>query len=242
VANDYRHMLSRLGVRRAVLVQPSIYGNDNRLLLDTLAGDPACLRGVAVASDDVSSDELAHWHAAGVRGLRVNLVDRHDAGGPLPFAMLQTLAKRIAPMGWHLELLAHVDAYPQELMRLQELAVPVVFGHFGYPSIGRSVDDQGFQSLLRLLATGRAWVKLTGPYRLTRAPLPYAPCDVLMQALLAAAPERLVWGSDWPHVMLRGDMPNDADLADLISRWLPDAAQRRQVLVDSPAILYDFSD
>jgi 2-pyrone-4,6-dicarboxylate lactonase len=241
VSADYRHMLSQMGIERAVLVQPSVYGSDNRLLLDTLASDPGQLRGVAVAADDVSPQELAQWHAAGVRGLRVNLVDRHDAGGPLPLSMLRSLAQRIAPMGWHLELLAHVDAYPQELMKLQELAVPVVFGHMGYLTIGRSVDDPGFLSLLRLMATGRAWVKLTGPYRLTREPLPYAPCDELSQALLAAAPQRLVWGSDWPHVMLRGAMPNDAELVDLIGRWLPDAAQRQQVLVDNPAALYDFS-
>lgn len=233
-------MLSRTGLQRAVLVQPSIYGADNRLLLDTLALDPKRLRGVAVAHEGVTPEELAHWHKAGVRGLRVNLVDRHDAGGALPMAMLHALAERIAPMGWHLELLAHVDAYPQDLMALQTLAVPVVFGHLGYPTIGRNVADVGFQALLQLMARGRAWVKLTGPYRLTRAPLPYAPCDEWVSALLAAAPERLVWGSDWPHVMLKGAMPNDADLVDLIARWLPDPIQRHQVLVENPAVLYDF--
>ncbi len=240
VAKDYLHMLSRTGLQRAVLVQPSIYGADNRLLLDTLALDPKRLRGVAVAHEGVTPEELAHWHKAGVRGLRVNLVDRHDAGGALPMAMLHALAERIAPMGWHLELLAHVDAYPQDLMALQTLAVPVVFGHLGYPTIGRNVADVGFQALLQLMARGRAWVKLTGPYRLTREPLPYAPCDEWVSALLAAAPERLVWGSDWPHVMLKGAMPNDADLVDLIARWLPDPIQRHQVLVENPAVLYDF--
>ncbi len=242
LAKDYLHMLSRIGVQRAVLVQPSVYGTDNRLLLDTLAQDPSKLRGVAVASEDVSLEELTRWHKAGVRGLRVNLVDRHDAGGSLPVAMLQVLAQRIAPLGWHLELLAHVDAYPDHLMALRELAVPVVFGHLGYLTIGRGVNDAGFQALLELLATGRAWVKLTGPYRLTNEPLPYAPCDELVQALWAVAPERLVWGSDWPHVMLRGTMPNDADLADLIGRWLPEPTQRQKVLVDNPAVLYDFTD
>ena len=241
LAENYLHMLSRVGIQRAVLVQPSIYGTDNRLLLDTLAGDPNKLRGVAVASEDVSQEELVRWHEAGVRGLRVNLVDRHDAGGSLPLAMLQALAQRIAPMGWHLELLAHVDAYPDELMRLGDLGVPVVFGHLGYLSLDRRVDDAGFQALLQLLATGRAWVKLTGPYRLTREPLPYPSCDELVQALWAIAPDRLVWGSDWPHVMLRGAMPNDADLVDLLARWLPEPSQRQKVLVDNPAVLYDFN-
>ena len=153
----------------------------------------------------------------------------NDAGGALPMAMLHALAERIAPMGWHLELLAHVDAYPQELMGVADAwQYRWCFGHLGYPTIGRNVADAGFQALLQLMATGRAWVKLTGPYRLTREPLPYAPCDEWVNALLAAAPDRLVWGSDWPHVMLKGTMPNDADLVDLIGRWLPDPIQRHQ--------------
>jgi 2-pyrone-4,6-dicarboxylate lactonase len=239
-AADYRHMLATVGLQRAVLVQPSIYGSDNRLLLDTLASDPQRLRGVAVAADDTDAATLARWHAAGVRGLRVNLVDRHDRGGPLPMAMLHALAQRIAPLGWHLELLVHADEHAAELPALHALPVPVVFGHFGYLSIGCGVDNAGFQALLRLLQGGRAWVKLTGPYRLTRAPLPYAECDALAQALVAAAPQRLVWGSDWPHVMLRGRMPNDGELVELIARWLPDEALRRQVLVDNAAALYGF--
>lgn len=242
VIADYRHMLATVGLQRAVLVQPSIYGSDNRLLLDTLAGDPRRLRGVAVAGDDVDATALARWHALGVRGLRVNLVDRHDRGGPLPLTQLQALARRIAPLGWHLELLVHADEHAAELPALHDLAVPVVLGHFGYLNVGRGVDDPGFRTLLQLLEAGRTWVKLTGPYRLTRAPLPYAECDALAQALVAAAPQRLLWGSDWPHVMLRGVMPNDAELVDLIARWLPDEALRQRVLVDNPAVLYGFGD
>lgn len=240
VSQAYLHMLSCTGLQRAVLVQPSIYGTDNRLLLDTLASNTSQFRGVAVADVDVTPEELKCWHAAGIRGLRVNLVDRHDAGGGLPMPMLRALAQRIAPLGWHLELLAHVDTYPDELMALKALPVPVVFGHLGYLTVGRGVGDAGFQALLALMAAGNAWVKLTGPYRLTRDPLPYEVCDDLVRALLAAAPERLVWGSDWPHVMLKGDMPNDADLVDLIARWLPEPMQRQQILVENPALLYDF--
>jgi 2-pyrone-4,6-dicarboxylate lactonase len=196
---------------------------------------------VAVAGEDVDDPTLAQWHAAGVRGLRVNLVDRRDPGGPLPLPTLQALARRIAPLGWHLELLVHADEHAAELPALHDLAVPVVLGHFGYLNIGRGVDDPGFRALLELLQAGRTWVKLTGPYRLTRAALPYAECDALAQALVATAPQRLVWGSDWPHVMLRGEMPNDAELVELIGRWLPDEALRQQVLVDNPAVLYGFA-
>jgi 2-pyrone-4,6-dicarboxylate lactonase len=237
---DYARMRQVLGLQRAVLVQPSVYGTDNRLLLDALAQDPAHLRGVAVVAEDIPDGELQRLQAAGVRGLRVNLVDRRDAGGPLPIDMLRGLARRIAPLGWHLELLVHVDQHARELPLLAELGVPVVLGHFGYQAIGAGTTHAGFQALLRLLESGVLWVKLTGPYRLTREPLPYADCDALAAALRGTAPGRLLWGSDWPHVMLKGRMPNDAELVDLLERWLPDAGLREQVLVRNPQVLYGF--
>ena len=246
VASDYRRMLATVGIDRAVLVQPSVYGSDNRLLVDTLAGDPSHLRGVAVLGGDGSGSddaELAALHAAGVRGVRVNLVDRADrpgSGAGLPMALLKALAARVAPLGWHLELLVHADEHADGLPALGELPVPVVFGHFGYLAVGRGADHSGFLALLDLLGSGRAWVKLSGPYRLTLASLPYAACDELAAALRETAIDRLLWGSDWPHVMLRGAMPNDADLVDLLARWLPDPAQRQRVLVDNPQALYGF--
>jgi predicted TIM-barrel fold metal-dependent hydrolase len=118
--------------------------------------------------------------------------------------------------------------------------VEVVLGHLGYLTIGKNLDDAGFQALLRLMKSGRAWVKLTGPYRITAAPLPYADTVPFARALLEANPERVLWGTDWPHVMLKGRMPNDGDLADVIAEWIPDAAQREQVLARNPAKLYRF--
>lgn len=240
VAGAYRHMLAATGVARAVLVQASVYGDDNRLLVDTLRSDPERLRGIAVVGQDVDDAELARLHAAGVRGVRVNLVDRAQREPRLPMAMLTALTRRVAPLGWHLELLAHVDEHASELAVLQGLPVPVVFGHFGYPNPQRGADDPGFRALLALLRGGRTWVKLTGPYRLTRQAMPYAACDELAAALRETAIDRLLWGSDWPHVMLRGTMPNDAELVDLLARWLPGIAQRQQVLVDNPQALYGF--
>lgn len=239
-APTYRRLRETLGIQRAVLVQPSVYGTDNRLLLDALAQEPGTLRGVAVVAEDASDAMLAQLHTAGVRGLRVNLVDRHDAQGELPLDMLRRLATRIAGLGWHLELLMHVDQHAEELQALTALGVPVVLGHFGYQSIGLGPDHQGFAGLLRALASDRVWVKLTGPYRLTREGPPYAECLPYARLLREAAPHRLLWGTDWPHVMLKGAMPNDAEFVDLLETWLPDAALRQRVLVDNPARLYDF--
>ena len=239
VAADYQAMLTAIGVTRAVLVQPSIYGSDNRLLVDTLnTAGTAELRGVAVLAGDEDDAELARLHQAGVRGARVNLVDRAERDARLPLAALHALAARIAPLGWHLELLVHVDEAGADLQALAELPLPLVFGHLGYLSLGRGIDDPGFRALLALMRSGQAWVKLSGPYRLTREALPYPAVDDMAMALREAAPQRLVWGSDWPHVMLRGNMPNDAELVDLLARWLPDAALRLQVLVDNPQVLY----
>ncbi len=237
---QYGHMLAKLGVTRAVLVQPSVYGSDNTVLLAALRSAGASVRGVAVVDAHVGADELASMHAAGVRGVRVNIVDVRDKTAGLPLGLLRALAARIAPLGWHMEFLMHVDEFPQLDRDLADFPVDVVFGHLGYMRADKGVTAPGFQALLRLLATGRAWVKLTGPYRISGKALPHADVTPLAAALLQAAPGRIVWGSDWPHVMMKTAMPNDGELADLLQAWVPDAAIRHQVLVDNPARLYGF--
>ena len=134
----------------------------------------------------------------------------------------------------------HVDERPHLDHELANFPVDVVFGHLGYMKTEKSLATPAFQALLRLLQTGRAWVKLTGPYRLLSQGLPYADVTPFAHALLHQAAHQVPWGSDWPHVMLKGPMPNDADLADLLLQWVPDAALRQQVLVDNPARLYGF--
>jgi len=239
VLADYLRLTRALGLERVVFVQPSIYGTDNAALLDALRDCPLECRGVAVVDASVDEQTLAAWHAAGVRGVRLNIVDTQSPQPVLPERAIRGLAERIAPFGWHLELLAHVDDFASLDTVLTRLPVDVVFGHLGYLRRGATVASAGFRALLRLLDTGRCWVKLTGPYRLTDAPLPYAPVAAIAAALLAAAPERLVWGSDWPHVMLRGVMPNDGALLDLLFDWADGPAARR-ILVDNAATLYDF--
>lgn len=237
---DYRAMLAAIGAGRAVLVQPSVYGTDNTVLLGALREGGADFRGVAVVGDAPDESQLEALHAAGVRGVRVNVVDVREGKGSLPAARLRELAARIAPLGWHLELLAHVDAYPDLDRDLGDLPVDLVFGHLGYLRTDRGLADPGFRALLRLASRGRAWVKLTGPYRISSQPMPHGDVTAFAHALLAHAPDRIVWGSDWPHVMVKGAMPNDGDLADLLAQWVPDEALRRRVLVENPARLYGF--
>lgn len=236
----YRHLLDTLGAQRAVLVQPSVYGCDNTALLDALHVAGPNFRGVAVVDENVDAAQLERMHAAGVRGVRCNIVDIVADKGKLPLAMLQRLAQKIAHLGWHIELLMHADEFPDMDRAFADLPVEVVLGHLGYLRTEKGVDDPGFQALLALMRAGRAWVKLTGPYRISSEALPYPDTVPFADALLRAAPQRVVWGSDWPHVMMKGSMPNDGDLCDVLATWIPDAALREQVLVDNPAVLYGF--
>jgi predicted TIM-barrel fold metal-dependent hydrolase len=237
---QYRHMLGTLGVERAVLVQPSVYGMDNTAMLDALAADPVRLRAVAVVSPEIDFAQLEHMHALGVRGVRCNIVDVKEGKGRLPMEMLKALAAKVRPLGWHLEFLMHVDEFPDLDRLLDGFPVDVVFGHLGYMKTGLGLGAPGYQALLRLLKSGRAWVKLTGPYRISSGAMPYADVVPFAHALVEAAPDRIVWGSDWPHVTVKGAMPNDGDLCDLLSSWVPDERARHKVLVDNPAKLYGF--
>ena len=238
---DYRHMLTTLGAERAVLVQPSVYGTDNTVMLEAMQAAGPQFRGVAVVAEDISGQELKRMHDAGVRGVRVNIVDVKDRkAGTLPLEALRKLALKIAPFGWHLEFLMHVDEFPDLDRMLADFPVDTVYGHLGYMGTDKGIAAPGFQALLRMMQSGRAWVKLTGPYRISTQPLPHADTNAYAHALIKAAPQQVIWGTDWPHVMVKGAMPNDGDLCDLLADWVPDAATRKQVLVDNPARLYGF--
>lgn len=239
---DYLKMLATLGVERAVLVQPSVYGTDNTVMLEAMKAAGTRFRGVAVVAEDISGAELKKLDAAGVRGVRVNIVDVKDRKpGTLPMDMLKKLALRVAPLGWHMEFLMHADEFPDLDRAFAGFPVDIVLGHLGYMKTDKGLANAGFQALLNLIKAGHAWVKLTGPSRITTTGgLPYSDVVPYARALLDANPERVIWGTDWPHVIIKTPMPNDGDLADLLSGWIPDARLREQALVHNPARLYGF--
>jgi predicted TIM-barrel fold metal-dependent hydrolase len=230
----YVDLMSDARIAHAVLVQPSIYGTDNRAMLDALARFPACFRAVAVVGRDVEDATLDVMHRHGVRGVRANLLNR----GGISLADAIGLAPRLAARGWHLQLQIDVSAF-DSFDALVRLPVPLVVDHFGYMPPGKGADEPGFRRLIDLVACGRCYVKLSAAYRLTAwKDGGYEPVSALARALIAANPARLLWGSDWPHTDVRQDMPDDADLIDLMGTWLPDEALRRAVLVDNPRALY----
>jgi predicted TIM-barrel fold metal-dependent hydrolase len=230
-----------LGLGRAVIVQASVHGTDNRAVVDTVARDPKRLRGVCAVGEEVSEAELGRLNEAGVRGVRVNLVDR----GGMPFSSLDAvgeMGRRIADMGWHIEFLVHVHESEELVPLVRSLPVPVVVGHVGYVRTDAGIDHPGFREFVALLRDGLGWVKLTGPYRISvREAPPYDDVTPFARAVIEAAPDRVVWGSDWPHVIHHRRMPNDADLIDCLADWAPDEAIRRRILVDNPAKLYGFA-
>lgn len=234
---DYRALQRRLGTARNVVVQPSTYGTDNACLIEALAAFGPAARGVAVVDEAVGEAELAALHRAGVRGIRFNLVQAAATTAD----MLAPLGARVHALGWHIQLNITATLLPALALTLGRLACPVVFDHLAHlpPSAGPS--DPAFIALARLLENGRTWVKLSGAYLESRdGPPDYADTTPLAQSLVRLAPERMVWGSDWPHPTAKGEKPDDARLLDLLGAWVPDAAARRRVLVDNACTLYGF--
>ena len=229
-----------LGIDRAVLVQASVHGTDNSAILDAVALDPAHRCCVAAVSEDVSDAELERLAAGGAKGIRVNLVDK----GGMPFsslASLQAMGDRIAGLGWHIEFLVHAEKDAGFIELAAKLPVPSVVGHLGYAKSPARVEEPGYRRFLSLVEDGRCWVKLTGPYRVSAEDdPPYADVAPFAEALIATRPDRIVWGSDWPHVMQIKPMPNDGDLIDLVAAWAGDEATTRRILVENPAELYGF--
>lgn len=238
--DDYALLQHRLGTTRVVVVTPSTYGTDNSVMIDALARFGASGRGVAVASPSISDRELEQLHQNGVRGLRFNLA----RGAHSSVDDIEPLAARIADMGWHVQILMNPDALLQCKSLFGRISAPLVFDHFGRIGVESGTRHPAFNLIEALLNEGRAWVKLSGAYLLSKEGMPgYGDIRDLARAFINAAPDRVVWGSDWPHAvasMGERPMPDDARLLDLLLEWTDDEHTRKRILVDNPAILYGF--
>jgi predicted TIM-barrel fold metal-dependent hydrolase len=239
----YLAMLDAVGFDRGVLVQGSAHGRDNSAMLDALARQPDRLRGVAVADENVSSETLRRWNDLGVRGLRFNHFFRdgqlHYRGG-VPLAAAQTLAPVMAELGWHLQLWIDVKDLPETVAVLKAIGLPVVIDHMGRTDARAGARTDGFQSLLRAVGEGWCWAKLSGAHRISQDAPDYPDARPFHEALVAANPERLVWGGDWPHPRIEGEMPDVGRLFELFQEWTPDTVAQQRILVANPAKLYRF--
>ncbi|NUU04228.1 amidohydrolase family protein [Herbaspirillum robiniae] len=239
-AADYRLLQKKLGIARHVVVQPSTYGSDNRCLLDALQQFGPQARGIVVIDDDIGTDALKGMDALGVRGVRVNFLTP-QSWGVTTVERLQATVARIAPLGWHVQVLMSGEQIAQHESVLASLPIPLVIDHLGRIPQPAGIDHPGARAILRLLAAGNTWIKLSEPYADTLLGAPdYADTGKLARAYIEAAPDHVLWGSDWPHPTER-IKPDDALLFDLLSGWAPEVEVRKKILVSNPATLFGFN-
>lgn len=250
-ADDLRQHIKRLGLTRAVIVQPSFYGTDNRLLVDALSALGGAGRGVTVLDQAVTDAELSHLHAAGVRGVRINLESTGASTAKAVSQALSAWAGRLSGQGWHLQVYASLDAIASAASTLARLPIPVVLDHFAMIPAHASLDDARVRQVLDLVGSGRAYVKLSASYRISPDPDDAdqaARIARLAQAIVQQQPERALWASDWPHTNREpGKAPTEVSayrhvplerLQRELLAWFPDDATRRQVLSTNPQTLY----
>jgi 2-pyrone-4,6-dicarboxylate lactonase len=229
--------LGALGVERFVIVQPSFYGTDNRCMLDALDVAGARARGVAMVEDGVSHEELAAMHARGVRALRLDLFLRSSLPTAQLHRFIERSIERTRALGWHVQFYTPGWVVRDLIPFLPELEADFVIDHMGYMLESDGLTRADFDRLLRAVHDGRGWFKLSGPYRLAKDGN-YARLRPLAEAIVEAVPERVIWGSDWPHIPEGGR--DTGELLNLLADWIPDAGARRKILVDNPARLFGF--
>jgi D-galactarolactone isomerase len=238
---DYRLLQKRIGTTRVVVVTPRNYATDNRVTVDALAQLGANARGVAVVHPTVTDAELRSLNDAGVRGIRFSLGDPKTA--VVSIDMVEPLAKRMADLGWHIQFNVDGDQIVAHADLLARLPSPLVFDHMGHPTLPAGAEHESFAIMRRLIDKGRTWIKLSGAYSNSTIGPPYPDATKIAQAFVKAAPERMVWGSDWPHPgeQDKSPLPNDALLFDLLASWAPDEQTRNRILVTNPEALYSFA-
>ncbi|WP_050401589.1 amidohydrolase family protein [Bradyrhizobium embrapense] len=235
----YRSFQKRIGTSRVVVVTPSTYGVDNRATLDGVAQFGNSARAVVVVDLDISDAELTQMAAKGAVGIRVNFVTS-QSWGVTTAERLETMARKVHPLGWHVQVYMTGDQIADLQSILSRLPTPVVIDHIARLPPAQGVNHRAYKAVRKLLDGGRTWMKLSGAYLNTASGPPnYADATEVAKAFAKAAPERMVWGSDWPH---RGEkhMPDDAGLFDLLAQWTPDETARKKILVDNPRQLYGF--
>ena len=240
---DLKHLHATLGIERVVFTQPSVYGTDNSAILNGMAAlnkdTPNRARAVVALDLNVSEKELFDLEKQGVRGIRLNLDNK--GGMPIELADIPKLESRIRPLGWHLEFLFPGKDILELMPVFRSLKVPLSIAHFAYQPATAGVGAPGFQALLSLVKEGNTWIKISGANRVSRGDLPpYDDVAPMAHALIAANPERIMWGTDWPHPNKYVVNPNDGDLVDALGEWVTDDAMRRKILVDVPAKFYRF--
>ena len=233
-----RRLHDRLGIGRAVIVQASCHGTDNSAMLDAIASNQDRYRGVCNAAESFTGEYFEELHAGGIRGVRFNFV-KHLGGAP-DLDKLRNIVSRMKHLPWHVEL--HFDA--RNLLEyeavIDSIPLPVVIDHMGRTPVADGVEQMPFQSLLRKLrVSDDLWVKISGAERISAAGPPFADAAPFGVACIEAAPDRCIWGTDWPHPNVK-ITPNDGDLVDLIPMMIPDPGLQRKVLVDNPARLFGF--
>ena len=237
---EYKRLQERNGTSRTIVVQPAAYGTDNAVTLDAVARLGAeNARGIAVVHPGVTDTELIAMNKAGIRGLRFS---QHEPRTAVTSAdMIEPLAHRAHRLGWHVQLHIRAEQVVAMADLLRKLPGTVVFDHMGRMPQPEGIRHAAFDILRRLLDTGRVWVKLSGPYLDTLVGPPrYADIKTVARALAEHAPERCVWGSDWPHPTEPHSKPDDAALLDLLQEWSADETVRHRILVANPAALYGF--
>jgi predicted TIM-barrel fold metal-dependent hydrolase len=233
---------ARLGFERGVVIQGNAHGTDNSALLDALAREPQRLRGVAIVKETTSRDDIKRMADKGVRALRFHIAPRQPGRfSSLGFDAFSKLSAHMAEFGLHVQFFMDARELPNVMPRLKDWKLPVVLDHFGSAQAAEGINAPGFRTLREHLSAGRIWVKISGAYRASTQYPDYPDARTLHEALVAANPERLLWGTDWPHPRLEKNMPDTGHLLDLFNAWTPDPSLRRKILVDNPAKLYGFS-
>jgi 2-pyrone-4,6-dicarboxylate lactonase len=238
----YLALLDRLGLTRGVVVQGNAHGYDNRVLLDALARFPQQLRGVAITDTRIPPATLRDWHRLGMRGLRFHLFPQKPSYvRGVGLDVFEVFRQTMAELGWGMQIFCDPQMMEGLAPTLREIsrALPVIVDHYMMLPAARGVSDANFQALLKLVGDGHVHVKLSAPYRLSTQFPDYADVRALHDALVRANPERLLWGTDWPHPSMAAElMPDDGHLLDLFYEWTPDEAMRRRILVETPERLF----